>query len=604
MSSIDKNPWNNLVIKNNKGETITNPILLSDPIKKTLKALKFKSPTPIQAACIPRLLHGQDVAAEAVTGSGKTLAFIIPLLELMLKREDPWKETEIGGLIISPTRELATQISQVLENFLSRIPSLKQVMLVGGTTVTDDIKKLKNKANIIVATPGRLGDIFENFEDTLRRSVKSLEFLVLDEADRLLGLGFEDDLNKIFKKLPSQRRTGLFSATQTTELAEIFRAGLRNTVVISIKENSSLSTPLTLSNHYTIVDGDNKLASLISFIKTKDNNMKYMIFFSTCACVEYFSHVIDQLLPSIKVLALHGKMKKKRQKIFDEFRCIKSGIMVCTDVMARGIDIPEVDWVLQYDPPSAASSFVHRCGRTARIGNEGSALVFLLPNEDAYITFIKNNQKVELGEIKIDIDQQIIDKCSKIMKQIQKKDRVYFDKANRAFVSYIQSYHKHDCSKYLIKIDELDFVKVAMGFGLLKMPRMPETKGRDLTGFIEDDIDFNTISYKDKQREQKRLEKLSVYQTTGIWPSKNKKKAKQTESWSEAKQKKIIRQIKKGKKKEKIDKRVKAGGPAKPIKKKKVKNLQEDIDEIAKDIALIKKERRKITKEELYEALG
>lgn len=467
-------------------------------------------------------------------------------------------------------------------------------MLVGGgTTATDDIKKLKNKANIIVATPGRLGEIFENFEDVLRRSVKSLELLVLDEADRLLGLGFEEDLNKIFKKLPSQRRTGLFSATQTNKLAEIFRAGLRNTVVISIKENSKLSTPLKLNNHYTIVDGDNKLASLISFIKSKDNNLKYMIFFSTCACVEYFSHVIDQLLPSIKVLALHGKMKKKRQKVFDEFRGIKSGIMVCTDVMARGVDIPEVDWVLQYDPPSAASSFVHRCGRTARIGNEGSALVFLLPNEDAYITFIKNNQKVELGEIDIEIDQQINNKCTKIMKQIQKKDRVYFDKANRAFVSYIQSYHKHDCSKYLIKIDELDLVKVAMGFGLLKMPRMPETKGRDLSGFIEDDIDFNKISYKDKQREQKRLENLSVYQSTGIWPSKNIKKAKQTESWSQAKQKKIQRQEKKIIKKAKINKRIEAGGPAKLTKKRKRKDLQEDIDELAKDIALIKKEKRK-----------
>lgn len=546
------------------------------------------------------------------------------------RRIEPWKKIEIGGIIITPTRELAIQISEVLAKFLKIIPLLKQVMLVGGTTVKEDIVKLKQGANIIVATPGRLEDVLTNCKDiNLVNSVKSLEILVLDEADRLLDLGFSTSLNKILSYLPRQRRTGLFSATQTKELQQLIRAGLRNPTLVSVKEKSSVSTPLSLSNYYTIVEANNKFASLIDVINSKGTNFKYMIFFSTCACVDYFSNVIDLMLPPVKVLALHGKMKNKRYKILEEFRSIPSGILVCTDVMARGIDIPEVDWVLQYDPPSTASSFVHRCGRTARIGNEGSALLFLLSAEDAYIEFIKKNQKVELGELKINPDKLIIEKCQKVMKNLQKKDRIYFDKANRAFVSYIQSYNKHECN-LILRLKDLDLGEIAVGFGLLKMPRMPETKGSNTSSFKEDDIDFNKIAYKNKQREQMRLEKLIVYQDTGVWPGQQRKGAKPSEPWSEAKKKKLERQEKKGKKRERKNNRIEAGGPAKSAKKRK-KMSQEDIDDIAKDIAMIKKERRgkvkkktisilfikklkkhklinffflQITKDELYEALG
>ncbi|KAG8039021.1 hypothetical protein G9C98_003328 [Cotesia typhae] len=268
-------------------------ITLSSTILKTLKQLGFKHPTPIQSACIPILLNGKDVAAEAVTGSGKTLSFLIPLLEILQKRNEEWKTTEIGGIIISPTRELATQISEVLDKFLINIPKLKQILLVGGTTVKEDAIKLKKGAHIIIATPGRLEDIFSNCKDVdLGKAVKSLELLVLDEADRLLDSGFSKAINTILSHLPRLRRTGLFSATQTKEVQQFIRAGLRYPIIITVTEKSSVSTPALLNNYYAIVEPDQKFATLVNFIKSTGINRKYMIFFSTCACVDYFSDVL------------------------------------------------------------------------------------------------------------------------------------------------------------------------------------------------------------------------------------------------------------------------------------------------------------------------
>ncbi|XP_043290105.1 probable ATP-dependent RNA helicase DDX55 homolog [Venturia canescens] len=578
-------------------------VTLSASVTKTLRKLKFLTSTPVQAACIPLLLSGKDVAAEAVTGSGKTLAFLIPLLELLQRREEKWKATEVGAIVISPTRELATQISEVLSHFLQNIPQLTQILLVGGTTVKEDVVRLKDGANIIIATPGRLEDLLSNCKSiNLAANVKSLELLVLDEADRLLDLGFSATLNTILSFLPRLRRTGLFSATQTKELQQLIRAGLRNPALVSVKEKSTFSTPLTLSNYYVLVQAENKLATMIDFVRLKGDNLKYMIFFSTCACVDYFSHVIQSMLPSTRVLALHGKMKSKRHKVFDEFRNIPSGLLVCTDVMARGIDIPEVDWVLQYDPPSTASSFVHRCGRTARIGKEGNALLFLLETEDAYIEFIKRNQKVELEKLELTAEPETSLNCVKTMKMLQMQDRLVFDKANRALVSYIQSYQKHECN-LILRLKDLDLGKVGMGFGLLKMPRMPEIKGRDVSSFVETDVDLNSIGYKDKQREQNRLAKLSEYRETGIWPGKNKRRVKQTEPWSEAKKRKIERQEKRGKKREKKNEKMEKGC-VKKAKKNKVVSA-EDIAELAQDIALMKKlKKKKISREEFDEAFG
>ncbi|KAK7595137.1 hypothetical protein V9T40_001570 [Parthenolecanium corni] len=584
-------------------------VQLSKPVLKTLDQLNFTHATPIQAECIPYLIKNKDVAAEAVTGSGKTIAFLIPMLEKLVKRSEPLKKKEIGGLVISPTRELASQTHEVLLKFLANIPNLSSLLLVGGNPISDDVQKLKNKGgNIIIGTPGRIEELLtKNFpEIQFHRSLKELEMLVLDEADKLLDLGFEKSLNTILQYLPNQRRTGLFSATQTRQLTMLVRAGLRNPVLIEVKEkkmknpdNSQLedaSTPNSLSIYYMVCQPDRKFAILVNFIKQKGFDLKYMLFLSSCACVDYFYSVLRNLLPEINFYALHGKMKSKRSTIFGQFRNVQSGVLLCTDVMARGVDIPEVHWVIQYDAPTSASSFVHRCGRTARIGRIGNALAMLLPNEDAYPNFILRNQKVMLVKkptLKSDNYEEIINSVRKL----QLDDRIVYDKANRAFVSYIRAYSKYECN-LILRVKDLDLCKLAYGFGLLKLPKMPELKGKNTSEFKSVDVDSNSIKYKNEGKEKIREGKLQTYQETGVWPGlKKKQRKKQTIPWEESKQKKIDRKERRQKRKEIRKQKVEQG----VVKKRKRKNTmsQEDLDDLMKDINLLKKyKKKKISDEE------
>lgn len=216
-------------------------------------------------------------------------------------------------------------------------------------------------------------------------------------------------------------------------------------------------------------------------------------------------------------------------------------------------------------------------------------MLFLLETEDAYVDFIKRNQKVELQEIKIEPSKGTIEECLQCMRNLQQKDRLTFDKANRAFVSYVQAYSKHECN-LILRLKDIDLGKLAMGFGLLRMPKMPELRKKDVSSFINSEIDVNTISYAKKQRELHRIEKLTKYQNTGVWPS-NKRKQKQIESWSETKKKKFEKQQKRSKRKEK--KELKRQFSTVSNKKKRKRINKEDFEELAKDIALIKKFKKK-----------
>ncbi|XP_055906451.1 probable ATP-dependent RNA helicase DDX55 homolog [Eupeodes corollae] len=581
---------------------------LSEPILEVIKDLGFDFMTPVQAATIPLLIARKDVSAEAVTGSGKTLAFLVPLLEILKRREaeSPWKPNEIGALIVSPTRELAFQISEVLAKFLShpQLSFLKQKLLVGGNNIEEDIANIQKEGPcILVCTPGRLEDLFERKGDlNLASRVKSLEFLVLDEADRLLDLGFKATINVILSYIPRQRRTGLFSATQTTEVTQLIRAGLRNPVLVSVKEKSTISTPVLLKNFYYIVEPEFKFLALLEFLKQHCHD-KIMLFFPTCACVEYWLEIIPQFLKKSTVLGIHGKMKAKRNSVVEKFRLAEKAILLCTDVLARGLDVPEIDWVVQWDPPASASSFVHRVGRTARQGTEGSALVFLLPTEDAYVNFLKINQKVELSPLQIEFGTQDFDSILNRMHKLQAADKGCSDKGIRAFVSHIRAYSKHECNA-ILRLKDLDLGKVATSYGLLQMPRMPELKNSTADSFIAPKftVDVNKLTYKNQQKEQIRQEKLKTYEATGEWPGK-KKFHKRTESWEQskkmkddAKSKKEIRRAKR--------KLKKASGDAEP-KKKKQKFSEADLEELANDIRLFKRlKKKKITEEEFNEQMG
>ncbi|KAJ0173338.1 hypothetical protein K1T71_011514 [Dendrolimus kikuchii] len=586
----------------NKDWTKVNPAL-SQPVISCINKQRFKAMTPIQAAVIPLILSCKDVVAEAVTGSGKTLAFVVPMLEMLIKKErdTPLRKDFVYAVVISPTRELATQIFTVIQLFLQEqeLSHITIALLVGGRPVEADVETLQKGAHIAVCTPGRLEDLLsERKHLNLAGRLKELEFLVLDEADRLLDLGFSATLTTILQYLPRQRRTGLFSATQTKELQDLVRAGLRNPVVVSVKEKSTISTPILLENYYVLVEPQDKFLFMLNFIRNR-KILKGLFFLPTCACVDYWADVLPVFLPDIKIFAIHGKMKQKRSKILEKFRQADNTILLCTDLLARGLDIPEVEWVLQWEPPTNPACLVHRVGRTARGGAAGCSLLPLLPTEDTYVPFIRANQMVELKDWRrskdeIKITDKLKDKVLSILHEQQKKDRSVFDKGQKAFVSHMRAYSKHECN-LLLQFKELPLGHIATSYGLLKLPIMPEIKEEHRQQFFgpKEKIDFNSIQYKDKQKEVSRLQKLEEYRKSGVWPSKKKKKMAQTQPWEQAKNNKEEKKQRKKKRKELKQKE----GDKKGKKRKAV--TQEELDELAADVALIKKlKKRKITEEQ------
>ncbi|KAL7054036.1 hypothetical protein AAHC03_026593 [Spirometra sp. Aus1] len=564
------------------------PVELRPEVRTTLQELGFSSPLPVQSTVIPLLLSKKDVAVEAVTGSGKTLAFVIPVVELLARRLEPWKQHEIGALVISPTFELTVQTHEVFQDFLKHFtndvgqPLWSSLVLVGGggagakTNRLEDLQRFETTgATVMVATPGRLVDMItkapalgqlstNQSQNPILRGLRSLEILILDEADRLLDMGFEAQLNSILSLLPKQRRTGLFSATQTTQLDDLLRAGLRNPLRIVVREKDAAvkkgkkltlqqRTPSTLENFFMVVEPNDKLALLVSFLRGHAEE-KMLVFFASCAAVEYFTRLLRQgLLPKSQaalVYGLHGRMRQKRSREFAAFRDAPNGVLLCTDVMARGIDIPNVNWVIQWDPPSRASFFVHRCGRTARCGTSGRAVLFLSPNELTYIDFLKINQNVSLTEVTpVDIipAAQLKDPnltSAVVHAKVQKiccADRLLYEKSIKAYVSFIQFYRKHECT-LLFKVKELDFGGLANAYGLLRLPQMPEMRDANISGFVNSGVDVSTLKYREKSvAKQRKLKK----ELDAEHPPPQRRKSIAWSKKKERKAKKAARQAKK-----------------------------------------------------------
>ncbi|KAM9749112.1 ATP-dependent RNA helicase DDX55 isoform 2-T2 [Dama dama] len=536
------------------------PVPLHPQVLSVLRELRFPYMTPVQSATIPLFMKNKDVAAEAVTGSGKTLAFVIPIVEILLRREEKLKKSQVGAIIITPTRELAVQIDEVLSHFTKPFPQFSQILWIGGRNPGEDVARFKELGgNIIVATPGRLEDMFRRKAEglDLASSVRSLEVLVLDEADRLLDMGFETSINTILEFLPKQRRTGLFSATQTQEVENLVRAGLRNPVRISVKEkgvaaSSTQKTPSRLENYYMVCKADEKFNQLVHFLQNHKQE-KHLVFFSTCACVEYYGKALEALVKGVKIMCIHGKMKYKRNKIFMEFRKLQS-------------------------------AFVHRCGRTARIGHGGSALVFLLPMEESYISFLAINQKCPLQEMKL--QKNTADLLPKL-KAMALADRAVFEKGMKAFVSYIQAYAKHECN-LIFRLKDLDFASLARGFALLRMPKMPELRGKQFPDFVPVDVNTDTIPFKDKIREKQRQKQLLEQQRKEKTENDGRRKFIKNKAWSKQK-------AKKEKKKKLNEKR----------KREEGSDMEdEDMEELLNDTRLLKKFKKgKITEEEFEKGL-
>ncbi|XP_028389281.1 ATP-dependent RNA helicase DDX18 [Phyllostomus discolor] len=434
--------------------------LVNENTLKAIKEMGFTNMTEIQHKSIRPLLEGRDLLAAAKTGSGKTLAFLIPAVELIVKLKF-MPRNGTGVLILSPTRELAMQTFGVLKELMTHHVHTYG-LIMGGSNRSAEAQKLANGINIIVATPGRLLDHMQNTPGFM---YKNLQCLVIDEADRILDVGFEEELKQIIKLLPTRRQTMLFSATQTRKVEDLARISLKKEpLYVGVDDDKANATVDGLEQGYVVCPSEKRFLLLFTFLK-KNRKKKLMVFFSSCMSVKYHYELLNYI--DLPVLAIHGRQKQnKRTTTFFQFCNADMGILLCTDVAARGLDIPEVDWIVQYDPPDDPKEYIHRVGRTARgLNGRGHALLILRPEELGFLRYLKQS-KVPLSEFEFSWS-----KISDIQSQLEKLiEKNYFlhKSAQEAYKSYIRAYDSHSL-KQIFNVNNLNLPQVALSFGF-KVP--------------------------------------------------------------------------------------------------------------------------------------
>lgn len=434
---------------------------LSQDTLSALKEMNFTFMTEVQARCLPHALGGRDVLGAARTGSGKTLAFLIPIVELLSKVKWP-KKMGTGAIIIAPTRELVLQTHNVLSELCSHHPH-SHCAVMGGSNRKVEVEKLTKGATIIVATPGRLLDHLQNTRGFL---FKNLQVLVIDEADRCLDIGFEEEMHEILRILPKDRQTLLFSATQTTRVEDLIKVSFKNRpIYVGVDDKRETATVSGLEQGYLVCSGEARFQTLFTFLK-RNIKKKIIVFFSSCNVVQFYSELLNFI--DIPVLQLHGRQKQqKRTSTFFEFCKAQTAILLCTDVAARGLDIPAVDWIVQYDPPDEPKEYIHRVGRTARgVDGKGCALLFLLPSEKGFLYYLKE-AKVPLHEFEI-ASSKLVNIQSQLESLVEKN--YYLHKsAKEAYRSYLLAYASHHM-KHIFNMEALDLKAVAKNFGLRVPP--------------------------------------------------------------------------------------------------------------------------------------
>jgi len=360
-------------------------------LAKRLDAMGIMEPTPIQWEAIPLALEGNDVMGVAQTGTGKTLAFAIPLISQMMKGllEKQPKRKPIRGLVLAPTRELANQIEVQLKALTQRTP-IKTCVVVGGKNMKMQIENLKSGTDLLVATPGRLLDLM----DRGALSLAETSFLVLDEADLMLDMGFLPDLRKIAKMLPEERQTMLFSATMSKDMNQVAKDYLKNPVRIEIARAGTTADKIAQEIHF--LSGTEKMNKLITMLSDEDHQDDRAIVFSrTKHGIERLSKkLIDN---GIKAASIHGnKSQLQRDQALAAFKAGEIKVLVATDVAARGLDIPDVKRVYNFELPNLPEAYVHRIGRTARAGKEGIAISFCTSEEMKYLKAIQKFIKLDI----------------------------------------------------------------------------------------------------------------------------------------------------------------------------------------------------------------
>ena len=339
---------------------------ISKELISSLDNMGLKTMTPIQAKSIPVTLKGKDIIGCAQTGTGKTIAFLIPVIEKILQFNNK------QALILAPTRELASQIQNVVKQLLKNIHNVSSVLIIGGAPIFKQIQKLKQNTNIIVGTPGRVTDHLK------RKSLNlgHLGLLVIDESDRMLDMGFSTQLDYILKQLPTQKQTLMFSATFSSTILSLSKKYLQNPEKIKIESSTKISTKI--KEEVIQTSNSSKYDDLINALNTREGSI--IVFINTKAHAEILSKKL--LKNKFSVSTLHGDIfHRKREKVIKNFREKNSRIMIATDIASRGLDIPHVQHVINYDLPMSHEDYIHRIGRTGRADNTGHALNFVGPGE-------------------------------------------------------------------------------------------------------------------------------------------------------------------------------------------------------------------------------
>ncbi|XP_020738704.2 ATP-dependent RNA helicase DDX18 [Odocoileus virginianus] len=484
-------------------DSLTN--LVNENTLKAIKEMGFTNMTEIQHKSVRPLLEGRDLLAAAKTGSGKTLAFLIPAVELIVKLKF-MPRNGTGVLILSPTRELAMQTFGVLKELMTHHVHTYGVIM-GGSNRSAEAQKLANGVNIIVATPGRLLDHMQNTPGFM---YKNLQCLVIDEADRILDVGFEEELKQIIKLLPTRRQTMLFSATQTRKVEDLARISLKKEpLYVGVDDDKANATVDGLEQGYVVCPSEKRFLLLFTFLK-KNRKKKLMVFFSSCKSVKYHYELLNYI--DLPVLAIHGRQKQnKRTTTFFQFCNADSGILLCTDVAARGLDIPEVDWIVQYDPPDDPKEYIHRVGRTARgLNGRGHALLILRPEELGFLRYLKQS-KVPLSEFEFSWS-----KISDIQSQLEKLiEKNYFlhKSAQEAYKSYIRAYDSHSL-KQIFNVNNLNLPQVALSFGF-KVPPFVDLNVNSNDGKVRKRGGGGGFGYQ----KAKKVEKSKIFKHISRKPS-------------------------------------------------------------------------------------
>jgi ATP-dependent RNA helicase RhlE len=362
---------------------------LIEPLLKALASEKYTVPTPIQEKTIPLLLEGKDVVGIAQTGTGKTAAFVLPILQKITLEKKICRPGHPRTLVLAPTRELAAQIAKSFSTY-GKFLNFRQLVIFGGVSQVPQVNSLHRNLDVLVATPGRLLDLMNQRYVYL----DSVEFFVLDEADRMLDMGFIHDVKKIASKLPRERQSLFFSATMPPAVAELARSFLKNPARVEVTPQAS--TLEIVEQNIFFVDQKDKNELLLDLLK-QEHLKRVLVFTSMKHRADDIAKVLNR--NGIKTEAIHGnKSQNQRTYALEKFKSGASKVLVATDIAARGIDIDNISHVINYDLPNEPETYVHRIGRTARAGATGAAYSFCSGNERDFLRDIERLIKKEIKQ--------------------------------------------------------------------------------------------------------------------------------------------------------------------------------------------------------------